>query len=537
MDELLFRTEDIADEEILDYFVETEKDRVIIDQLKSKTPIILVGSRGVGKSFLMKVAQIELSRDFKTSKVLPVYLTFRKSSLITCDEEFKFFHWMLSRICVEIIKQLRHKGLLADVPKSINVISGGEYDDNKKSQIEYILEQYEQSWKQKKEIDSSCVPSIEDFQNAIEDICKELGIKRINLLIDEAAHIFIPQQQRQFFTLFRDLRCPYITCNAAVYPGVTSYGDVFQPMQDATMISINRDISSPNYVNDMRQIVEKQVGADSNLISEINSQGEYFAIMAYAASGNPRFMLKTIGATEKFKSTQVNQVIKSFYKDKLLSEHTELRNKYPTLEKLIDWGRSYIETIVLPELQSKNANYLTKDPIETSCYIWIHKNAPAFVRNAINLLEYTGIVQEHTKALKSSGSEIGNRYLINLGCLFAIEALPHSVGFKIAKNLKINKMTEYGMNNITFEPLKEEVYKFENHDMSEDLARQLSKPIDVLDLTLWTITNLKKINILTIEDLLTTKENDIKKIYYVGDKRARHIKSTATTAIYEYLIG
>ena len=51
MKDLFIRTEDIEEKEILNYFVESKKDRSIIEPLKSRTPIILVGGRGVCKSF------------------------------------------------------------------------------------------------------------------------------------------------------------------------------------------------------------------------------------------------------------------------------------------------------------------------------------------------------------------------------------------------------------------------------------------------------------------------------------------------------
>lgn len=75
MNELFVRTEDIEEKEILNYFVESPKDCSIIDQLKSRSPIILVGGRGVGKSFLMKVAKVELANDFSNDKIMPVYIS------------------------------------------------------------------------------------------------------------------------------------------------------------------------------------------------------------------------------------------------------------------------------------------------------------------------------------------------------------------------------------------------------------------------------------------------------------------------------
>lgn len=114
MTELLIRTEDIEDDEILDFYVETDRDREIVEKLKSRTPIILVGSRGVGKSFLMKVAQQQLTNNFDRERILPIYLTFRKSSLITDDKAGTFTCWMMSHICTSIIRQLRKHGLLAN---------------------------------------------------------------------------------------------------------------------------------------------------------------------------------------------------------------------------------------------------------------------------------------------------------------------------------------------------------------------------------------------------------------------------------------
>lgn len=83
MTELLFRTEDLTAEEIGNLFVETELDRRAIDALKSRQPVVLVGSRGVGKSFLLKVAVSELKNEFEESAVLPVYVSLIKSSLLS----------------------------------------------------------------------------------------------------------------------------------------------------------------------------------------------------------------------------------------------------------------------------------------------------------------------------------------------------------------------------------------------------------------------------------------------------------------------
>ena len=536
MAELLFRTEDIPNGEILDLFVETEQDRDVIEKLKSISPTIIVGSRGVGKSFLMKVSEQELNQNFKTDKILPVYLTFTKSSLIHSADKNQFFNWMLSLICSKIIRELRRKGLLANLPHSISVLSGGEYNEDKLL-IEDVAKNYEDSWKKPAEqVDNSSVPTIDDFKDAIEEICEDLGIKRINLLIDEAAHIFRPEQQRQFFTLFRDLRSPYIACNAAVYPGVTAFGDVFQYSQDATFIDINRDVLSSSYIDRMREIVEKQADSDSKLLNEISKSRNNFEILAFAASGNPRFLLKSISRTPKMSSQQLNETIREFYKIELLAEHSNLSEKYPGQKGLIDWGRNFIENIVLPELQSKNTNYLANGK-QTSCFIWLHKDAPHTVKESFRLLEYTGIIQEHSKGIKATKAEIGTRYLVNLGCIFSQEPSPSSASLPIARNITSKRMTEYGMNNSNFQNLINEIPDFKESDMTEILEKELNKSLDVLDLSYWIKAKLRDMNINCVKDILNTTEANLKKAYYVGDKRARLVKSAATASVYEYLNG
>lgn len=536
MADLLYRTEDIPNDEILKLFVETKQDRDAIELIKATSPVILIGSRGVGKSFLLKVAEEEMLKNFKRNKILPVYLTFTKSSLIHSNDENQFLNWMLARICTKIIRALRKEGFLASPPNALKVISGGDLG-NDITKIEKIADEYENSWQNPEvSIDISGLPTIEKFIDAIEEICDELNIKRINLLIDEAAHIFRPEQQRQFFTLFRDLRTSFISCNAAVYPGVTSYGDSFQTSQDATFINMDRDILQPDYVSKMREIVEKQLDVDSDLLNDISKNGENFAILAFSASGNPRLLLKTIAKAPKLSSRQINEVIREFYRTDMWAEHSGLREKYPGHTELIDWGRNFIESVVLPDLQVKNIQYMTEEKNST-CFFWIHRDAPLPVKEALRLLSYTGVVNEYGKGIKATKSEIGTRFQVNLGCLFSLETNPSSTAFNIAKKLSSRRFSEYGMNNFSYRQLINIVPKFQESDTKNVLSRELEKSIEVLDLSNWQIEALKSINILLVKDILQVTENHLKTAYYVGEKRARRVRSAALASVYEYLNG
>ncbi|WP_323953506.1 ORC-CDC6 family AAA ATPase [Aeromonas caviae] len=536
MADFFFRTEDIRPDEVLKFFVETGKDRQIVDALKNRNPVVLIGSRGVGKSFLLRVAQNELMNSFDTDKVFPVYISFVRSSLLLSSDPDQFKHWMLARICSSIIRALNKAGLLGSAPKSINLLAGETVNSAINiTKVEKIAEKYEESWKHPQEsINIDGLPSADEFKDALEDLADDLGINRFVLLIDEAAHIFLPEQQRQFFTLYRDLRSHCITCNAAVYPGVTSFGETFQPVHDATMLSIDRDILSPDYIENMREIVQKQ--ADSSLLSQIAQNGKNFAILAYAASGNPRLLLKTMSRCTRVNSQQVNETIREFYRTEIWAEHSVLSEKYSGHQNLIDWGRNFIENQVLPELKLKNEKYLSSEKA-TSAFFWVHRDSPEIVKEALRVLAYTGVVVEHAIGIKASRGEIGKRYLVNLGCLFSHEGTPTNNVFEIAKALTPKRMTEYGYNHVAYKELTDSASMDTSQTIALSLSNQLDKPSSVLDITAWQKEKLIELNLHTVRDVLNSTEEKLKEANYVGDIRARRMHNAAVAAVLEYLSG
>lgn len=86
MSNFIFRTEEMTNEQIQEFYVENADDIATVQKLSSRNPVLLVGSRGVGKTFLFRVAQSKLSENFSTKKILPVYITFRKASCNTSQK-------------------------------------------------------------------------------------------------------------------------------------------------------------------------------------------------------------------------------------------------------------------------------------------------------------------------------------------------------------------------------------------------------------------------------------------------------------------
>lgn len=529
MTDFKIRTETIKPTKILDYFVETQDDRKIVDRLKSDVPIVLVGSRGVGKSFLLRVAEAELKQEFHDRNVLPVYISFTQGSVLQLNNELEFYQWMLAKMCSAFLRSLKKQGICAP----ISILADNDGDEEQ--YLSRLIKEFEQTWKVKgQNIDSSELPSIDEFKETIEDICEEAGLDSVNFFIDEAAHILRPAQQRQFFTLFRDVNSHCINCNAAVYPGVTSFGDNFQPIHDATFINLERDVASSGYVEYMRSIVEKQ--ADSSLLGKIAKNMGNFSILAYSANGNPRVLLKTLALASSLSSRDVNKVVKEFYKSEIWEEHTLLSEKYNGFKAFIDWGRNFVEDVVLPEIKSKNDGYLVGDK-KTSRFFWIHRDAPEVVKKSLNLLCYTGIITLHTEAVKATRSEVGTRYSVNSGCLLSLENIPVKTGFPLVKNNTIKRMSEFGANHQAYESLNPVANEFDSEAISQALEEQLDKPVEFLDLPGWLIGALRGLGMDKIRNVLDATEQEIQKAYYVGKVRSRYIKNEATSAVFEYLSG
>ena len=537
--EFIIRTEDLRVDEALDLFVETERDQQLVSLLMSQTPAIIEGSRGTGKSLLLRVCEQRQLANFATTRVLPIYVSFNKSSLLNSPNQNQFLQWMLSRICATMLRSIQKRGLAVASKTAMKVLSGASTTSStteNETRLEQIAATFEASYKRPDlAIDDSPVPSVEDFKDAVQDICEELEIKRFNVLFDEAAHIFRPEQQRQFFTLFRDLRSPYMTCNAAVYPGVTAYGAVFETTHDATVMQLSRDIQSPQYLAHMREIVFKQAGSD--LQREIERNGANFDALAYAVTGNPRLLLKTVSMCSRMNTLTVQTVLKEFFRDGIWSEHSSLSERYPGHRELIDWGKTFLENTVIPELFRRNEEAARQGKIERAAVLWLHRDTPAAAKEAIRLMTYTGVLTKLDEGVLGSWSEPGTRYLINIGCAVAPAANAINAILELRKGFSIKRFASFGFNHTAFTALVDQVGKHVEADSAATLQTLLNKPIGELDLTDYQRQALISIGLETVRDALNSKESDIQTVKYIGPVRSRQIMNVVTSAALEFLSG
>lgn len=554
-DEIIFRTEDLKQREIQDKFVETEKDRENIEYLKKKTPIILSGSRGTGKTMLLKMAEKEMDDKFDEDRILPVFVSFSKAIFVDIDKDILYFkQWMLSKIMFELRIKLKKHGIGITQPSIFGSLFGcNDETDELTDKLNTFISIMEETWR-RKDGDANeklqevfgvepdrigVISDVDYFKKLIEELCEYYNIERVVLLFDEACHNFIPIQQREFFTFFRDLRTPYISCKAAVYPGITSYG-TFQAFHDAEIRKVERDISDKDYVSNMREMVRNQLGEDVYKIFESN--GDNFDALIYAASGNPRLMLKSIyTASNELKSlntNNTNNTIKQFYRTNIWNEHTKLGEIYTGYKPLIDWGRAFIEDKVLEETYNKNKKRLKEGDYSQTIFFAINRNAPEIVKKAMKILEYSGIVTLHTEGTKVR-TEILDRYQLNFGIVLAAETkeTPVKRYKEIINHLSVKLYTEYGENSPAYGNVTGIVLNGNTEKSSSVLKSILDSKIEKLDLTRFQMETLKDSGFVTIGDVLKGSEDDLQRAYGIGPVRARRIFNIVFNASIEYISG
>ena len=128
---------------------------------------------------------------------------------------------------------------------------------------------------------------------------------------------------------------------------------------------------------------------------------------------------------------------------------------------------------------------------------------------------------------------MGTRYMVNIGCLLAMETKPTTSGLDIVKNADIRRMSEYGANHVLYKKIQGAVLD----SYSDALQIQFAKNIDVLELTEWQKKKMHEIQVDTIGDLISATEEKLKQAKYIADVRARNIKNAGIAAVCEYLLG
>ena len=106
------RTEDLEESQISNLAVIGKSEEEIIGKLKFSGAHLLQGARGIGKSMLLRETESELDRDFKSDRILAIYVNFKTSTLlegVKADNKNAFQVWVGAKILQAIYEKLVDK--------------------------------------------------------------------------------------------------------------------------------------------------------------------------------------------------------------------------------------------------------------------------------------------------------------------------------------------------------------------------------------------------------------------------------------------
>jgi hypothetical protein len=272
------RAEDLTEADLERLTAEVPGDESILRRLMGPGPKLLKGPRGSGKSNYLKRAYFKLqSRD----NVMVAYINYSQHLaleplMLRSERALEHFRqWLVYKIIMALDESLG-----ADTPDDLRVLA----DAGRK----FVNELQTSVGRTPEFVPTAIAPS--QLLDMIEAWCEDTGRSRAVLLMDDAAHAFMQQQQREFFEVFRALRSRTVACKAAIYPGVTSYSPFFNVGHEAEEIEVWTRTDSADYLGAMRAIFVARF--PKSLQSAVRP--ELIDVAAYASFGLPRNFLNIL---------------------------------------------------------------------------------------------------------------------------------------------------------------------------------------------------------------------------------------------------
>lgn len=564
------RCEDLKYTEIKDLTVLSNYERLIVDKLKLAGAHLLQGARGVGKSQLLRQAEIEMDEAFAEAKKLSVYINFKTSPLlegVSINDKDAFQVWIGAKILQSIHQKLLFLNLInpenADDPYQRIFNIGGanltqEYLAEKIHQIQnYALSSDKQSESQK--IGDEFIKKVNDI-NFIRDtlisLVDKLGIDRIIFLFDEVAHTFIPAQQEVFFEIFKLLHGNSIAVKAAVYPTVTSYGKNFEIGHDAILISLDR-FETGSGLSEMRdlfrEIFNKRTEGNNVLRKKVYARGELLDQCIYMSSGNPRAFLHILlrSLDNGYNVYGVSKAIQEYVDVELIPYHNQVARRLPRFSNHVLNGLDLCRNYLIQEIKEKNAR--EKKSSYQSAFFTIDRDISPNLKISLDLLCYSGILTKKS-TVKIAGKRTGQRYMVHLALMMAEKAFNTNNILDAISALSLTDYREFSSTDSKIaeytQKIKEEgdlcVICGEEVSLGAKFCEHCGTKIErtsligkLLDDSIAeiSITHGVKQRIITeypkVGDLLQATKEDLMRIHYIGSVRSRIAKN----AVEEYISG
>jgi len=564
------RCEDLKYDEIKDLTVLSQYERDIVDKLKMPGAHLLQGARGVGKSMLLRQAEIELDDEFVAVRKLSVYINFKTSPLlegVNINDKNAFQIWVGAKILQSVHEKLLFINLIkpenADDPYQrifnlSNSYSIQHFLQEKIHQIQNFALS-EDKVKQSKLIGTEFIERVNDInfiRDTLASLIDKLKIERLIFLFDEVAHTFIPTQQETFFEIFKLLHGNSIAVKAAVYPTVTSYGRNFEIGHDAILLSLDR-FDTGTGLGQMRElfreIFSKRTEGKNALRKQIFGKAELLDQCIYMSSGNPRaFLHILLRALDKgYNVYGVSTAIQEYVDTELIPYHNQVARRLPRFSNHVSVGLDLTRTYIVKEIREKNNR--DKKSGYQSAFFTIDREISPNLKISLDLLCYSGILTRKG-TVKIAGLRTGQRYMVHLALMMAEKAFNTNNIIEAVNSLSLTDYREFSSNDGKIVDYSKKIKeggdlcsecgeeislsaKFCSHcgkkiERTSLISKLLEDSVDALSVSYGILQRVKALYT-KVGDLLQATKLDLMKIDYIGPVRSKMLKN----AVEEYISG
>jgi hypothetical protein len=482
---LILAAEDFDSAEFEKYHRFAKSDERIISKLVAHGPVLLRGGRGSGKSALMVEAERRLLRD-SNFQALGIYISLRHLELIrSSGKEYEVF------LCRLLLNRVQEK-----IARPLDV---------------------------------SPEPTVTDVQRVLSSLSSVLS-KRIVLFFDDAAHIGREASLAEFFDVFRTISSSTVSCKAAIYPGVTKFGNRFDIFNDATVLDLARSDELQGHAVFFADIMSIRFGnelPDEAFRGSLSKQ-DIAGFIGTAVLGNMRSFifacneLAEISQRKPIGLPELNEAMVKLASNYYWPLLEEVEPKLGRYAPMVSVAREAAE--ILFEVGGKFGNRSSL----------VLREVAERIAKPLEILEYAGFISKRdvSRAMKSGGR--GARYALNL-CNLLEKTQPARLTAELYKKwtqeitepLEFHRGSKLQLVQLPTQEGPEQLGVFSLP--IEKLAKSQAYPYGLTDSK---IETLRAANIKTVGELASASDAQLDALYMVGSAAVERFRNVVGQAVW-----